>query len=961
MSRYQTNDNISYQLTSNYANIQETKKSLKCLYANVRSIVKPGKFDELRCIVQSFQDIVHIIILAETWIKSDKEAKTFQLPGYTHYYNYRSNVRGGGVSIFAHNNLKHSIVEELSLDENHYLWVHIHNYAIDIGAIYKPERTNVQKFFDTYSSQLEKRKRAIVFGDYNFNLLNNERSTNNYKEMLKECDYNILNKIDENSCTRATSKTKTILDHVSTNLKNTRFHLAIIESAMSDHKQIYLELTRYQPERAKKRVYEAINYDKLYNMMEKTKNINENCAYTILEEELLSCISKSKIIKKKTLNSPRKDWINKEIIDLINKRNITWHKFKNDPLDNNKKKAFIKERNAVSRAIQKAKNKYYHKAFNDCISKPSKMWYLINDLSKNKIKGCSAPSKLQTLTDTITDVKEICECFNDFFSSIGSNLASDIPVMYHSNNIFTSIPSEAGISSCELSKLAHATTDEVGKIIDNLNPNSGSGVDGVSTKAIKCLKNVIVDDLTKCINKCLDEGTFPKSLKIAKVTPVYKSGTKSDPGNYRPISVLPVISKIYEKILYDRLKKFLESKNFLYKKQYGFRPNSNTLAATVDLVTQIKTKIDQKQITLGVFVDLKKAFDTVSHDLLLKKLKNIGITETAHDIFKSYLSDRYQMVKIGEYQSSPKLITYGVPQGSILGPLLFLIYINSINEIGLKGDVTLYADDTNLMYYGHSIETVIADAQTDLNLLNMWFQYNLLTININKTNYMIFAAKNKKIGNHKPLQINNQTIKRVEAEKYLGLTLDNQLTWKPHIAKIKSKIMSLTGTLRSIVQCFPRRVRFTIYNSLVKPHIDYLIEIWGSAAKTNLKQVQIAQNKLMKVLFNFDFLTNTNKMYKDTKILNVSQAYVYHTCILIRKILNKDIHTKICFTEKQQTMKLRNANNLILRPPRTNYGKKCILYEGAQLYNKLPKGVKDTKTTAQFKKVLKLHLLNTAI
>lgn len=346
---------------------------------------------------------------------------------------------------------------------------------------------------------------------------------------------------------------------------------------------------------------------------------------------------------------------------------------------------------------------------------------------------------------------------------------------------------------------------------------------------------------------------------------------------------------------------------------------------------------------------------------MLEKLRHIGITGKALEIFKSYLQNRKQIVKIDNHQSSPKSITYGVPQGSVLGPLLFLIYINNICQLGLKGDISLYADDTSIFYFGHSVEAMIPHVQSDLNLLNTWFQTNLLTINVAKTNFVILSAKNKRITTNIEIKINNQLIQRKTKEKYLGLTIDNYLCWKPHIEKIRSKLISLSGPLHNISRCLPQKVRYIIYNSLVKPHIDYLIEVWGTAAKSNLDPLQRAQNRVIKALFNYKFLTPTDKIYHDTKIMNISQTYIYYTCILVRKILNKDIHTSLSFTKKQQTqrIKLRNSNYLVTRPPRTNYGKKNIEFEGVNLYNKLPTTIKNAKTMYRFKKLLKSHILET--
>lgn len=900
--------------------------------------------------------MIHIIILTETWINSEDEAKRTQLPGYTHYFNYRQNVKGGGVSIFVHDSLKHNMIEEYTIDDNHYLWVHINKFCIDIGAIYKPGRTNHMNFLDQYSTQLEKRKRGIIFGDFNYDLLSSDRYVLNYKNMIKESGYYITNKIEHDYCTREANKSKTILDHVCTNIKHQPYHLAIIESCMSDHKQIYFELKNYEPEPLKSIKYVAINYEKLYNIIQNISENDKEDEYVKLEEKLLTSVEKSKTIKSKKCNPIKKDWINKEIIDMIDRRNKLWLEYRNNPTDTKIEEDFFIIKIKTAQMIQGRKSEYYCKSFRNCQNKPTKMWSLINTLCYNKTT-VTAPVKLQTETGVITSVQEICEYFNEFFSTIGKNLANEIPSIYHRHNVFIGAKS---IKST-LTQLTPTSKTELCKIIDNFNCNTSCGIDGISTKVIKCVKDLIIVQLTNCINKCLEIGSFPDNLKLAKVTPIFKSGSKTNPGNYRPISVLPVLSKIFERVLYNRLENYLNSNEILSNKQYGFRKKSNTLSATIDLITELKTNLDKKHIGLGIFIDLKKAFDTVSHTILLKKLENIGITGIALNMYKSYLSNRKQIVKIGNNKSQPKPVTYGVPQGSILGPLLFLIYINSIHEVGLKGNVTLYADDTCLFYFGHSIDAIITDAQNDLNLLHKWFQYNLLTINIAKTNYIIFKTKNKIIPDYNSLKINNVEINRTNHDKYLGLILDCNLNWKPHIDRIKNKLASLTGMLRGISRCFPQKVRYLIYNALVKPHIDYLIEVWGSASKTNLNTIQRAQNKVIKVLFRYNYLTPTDTLYKKTKLLNITQTYIYYTCLLVRKILTNNIHTQIKFTKKIdiQKMRLRNANNLVLWKVRTkNYGKKNLMYEGAQLYNKLPKDIKNSQSVYTFKRLLKHYLIN---
>ncbi|CAH2087112.1 unnamed protein product [Euphydryas editha] len=268
----------------------------------------------------------------------------------------------------------------------------------------------------TEKQQLNNRKRALIFGDFNINLLTKNRATVIYKEVIQESGYEILNKIDEKYCTRETAMTKSIIDHVCSNIKQNKFHVAIIETPMSDHKQIYIEMKRYHQEPLQKVSYQAVDYNLLYNTISQYQSSNFEHTYSILEEKLVNCIKYSKITKYKILNPPRKNWINNTIISHINNRNKLWNEHKRNPDDTNKKDLFINKRNEVTDYIQKTKSKYYFKAFIDCKNQPTKMWELINSLSQNKLKGNNTPKKIQMQNgQTTDDENEICECFNNFF------------------------------------------------------------------------------------------------------------------------------------------------------------------------------------------------------------------------------------------------------------------------------------------------------------------------------------------------------------------------------------------------------------------------------------------------------------------------------------------------------------------------------------------------------------------
>jgi hypothetical protein len=310
--------------------------------------MKPGKFEELKCILKSIPKTVHVILLTETWIKTEEDAKLVDLPNYDHMYNHRTDHRGGGVSIYVINTLTYKVTENLYLGGNNYLWIHLDKLSLDIGVIYKPGDTTLNPFLEVCSAQLEKRRRAIVIGDFNIDILKSNASTIAYKEMIEEAGYDILNKIDAKHCTRKTATTETILDHICSNLRDRNFHLAVIDSSLSDHNQLYLEVKKHVPIQKKTEQYEAIDYENLYKQLSSSKLTNISNEYSKLENYIISNVNRSKIIKKKIQNLPQDDWINKEIMTGITKRNILWKTLKNDPENEILKNAFKKERNKIS-------------------------------------------------------------------------------------------------------------------------------------------------------------------------------------------------------------------------------------------------------------------------------------------------------------------------------------------------------------------------------------------------------------------------------------------------------------------------------------------------------------------------------------------------------------------------------------------------------------------------------------
>ena len=421
----------------------------------------------------------------------------------------------------------------------------------------------------------------------------------------------------------------------------------------------------------------------------------------------------------------------------------------------------------------------------------------------------------------ITDKVNIANKFNVFFTNIGEKIAKGIN--YDGNKNYGHYLNKDIHSSFTFMNIDE---DAINKIIYNLPPKSSSGCDGISTKLLKVIAPAIIKPLTLLINQVLNTGTFPDKLKIAKVIPIFKKGDPSLFENYRPISLLPAISKVLEKIIALQLSSYFEKNKLLFDNKYGFRTKHSTEHAALELIYRITNKMDTNEIPLNIFFDLSKAFDTIDHSILLNKLKYYGLKGPTLNVFQSYLSNRNQYTEIEDTTSTILPIQVGVPQGSILGPILFIIYVNDLPQCSNKFDFIMYADDTTLSSTIYSsFSDINSNASAD-SLINAeigkvieWLKINKLSLNKNKSKYMTFHMPKKQI-QHLTLKIDGINFEKVEEFNFLGLTMDTNLKWKKHTDKISNKCSKITGVLNRLKLLFPQEIKCLLYNSLIVPHIN---------------------------------------------------------------------------------------------------------------------------------------------
>lgn len=467
--------------------------------------------------------------------------------------------------------------------------------------------------------------------------------------------------------------------------------------------------------------------------------------------------------------------------------------------------------------------------------------------------------------------------------------------------------------------------------------------------------------LTHICNISFSTGVVPSQLKVAKVKPLFKSGEPDIFTNYRPISLLPVFSKVLERLFYNRLINFVNN-NILYERQYDFRHKLSTSLAVIDLLKDVTDSIDKNAHTIGVFIDLKKAFDTVDHKIMLKKLNFYAVRGIPLKWLDSYLSNRYQYVSYNDVSSCKLPVVCGVPQGSILGPLLFIIYVNDMCESSKLLKFILFADDTNIFYSNNNSDDLETVVNNELFKLTIWFKANKLSLNISKTNYMLFRSNRRNCIDNFNIFLDNVNIEKVCSSKFLGVVIDDCLSWTKHIQEILSKISKNFGVLCRVKHILSTRNMYTLYCSLILPYLQYCCLIWGNTYRRRLNPLIRIQKKIVRVVCKKPYLTPTSPLFYELKVLKLVDLIDIETLVFMFKVYNGQVpNTMLNMFVKNKNVhrhETRQQNNFHAQHVRTNIKALNVQIRGATLWNNLSNDIKDCRDVYQFKRKYKYFIFN---
>ena len=902
--------------------VSKSPSNLSAFHLNIASLSK--HFDELGDLLALLNCKFSVIGISETKSLTDSETKSpletdkdFAIPGYKKFFTPTESAKGG-VALYV--SLEFVYKPRKDLDKMCYLSRHLESCFVEIvlpngtniivGTIYR--HPNMVGFNDNLKPLLHKiaseKKQLLLLGDFNFDLLKceDEPDIMSFMDIL---DSNLI--IPQILLpTRVTDDTKTVIDNILTSPSENGTVSGNICYTISDHLPqfcLFPSFDKWIPN-ANTPYFKKdwANFDQ-QSFTQDFRDINWNTLFERFDHNPDSCFNvfndKMKVLvdrhlptvrlTKRQIKAKIKPWLTPGLLNSIAKRNVYHKKYVNAKSQESKDRfgtLYRTYRNLIVSLTRRSKKNHYARYFNIHSRNSRKVWSGVRDLISNKANPeCSI--SITSGNSVTSDPETVANHFNDFFTTIADSIRDK---MQPSFNHFSNFLKEPNLNSL---LLAPTNAEEIAEVICSFSISKASGPNSIPARILKLINNDISVPISTLINSSFASGIFPTVLKISKVVPVFKNkGSPLEVSNYRPISLLSNLEKIYEKVMYSRLIGFLEENNQIYSRQFGFRKSHSTENTLINIVERIRNSLDNGEFACGVFVDLQKAFDTVDHEILLAKLNHYGVRDTANSWFSSYLRDRSQFVCIGNCKSLLKPICHGVPQGSVLGPLLFLLYINDLHRCIRKSETYHFADDTHLLNFSKTVWNLCGRVNSDLRVLVSWLNANKISLNASKTEFVIFRSPWKRMDCIPRLKLFGKILTPSKSVKYLGVHLDEHLNWKVHTGVVAAKLRKANGAISKLRHYVPREILLSVYHAIFESHMRYACQVWGLCDNTVTHRIQVLQNTAMRLITFNGPRTSASPLFAEMGLLKFFDHVKIMNILYVQKYLNNSLPTDVLTT-----------------------------------------------------------------
>lgn len=890
-----------------------------------------------------------IIMLTETHLTLDIDRSEYNIENYRMLCCYSVSRHTGGVMMYVHESVKFNVVDNSTCGLNWFIAVKVVKglTAGVYGLLYHSPSVNDRDFL-THLEQtwldkiIDDKGMNLIAGDFNIDWKNNKDSK--HLRCLMQC-FNLDQKVT--NITRNTSRSKTIIDLVFCNFNELSVTIDQ-NNKISDHETIQIQFKKIsEPLQSNITIKCWKKYSKsalisllrrnMPNDSERQLDEKADVLCTVLKENVNQLV-----VVKNIRCRNRKRWYTLELKNLQKMRDEAYKRASMswEEADWLQYKVL---RNEYTCSIKITKAEYTQRKIEQNRGNSKQLWKTLKSLWKSKEK---ASSQISFDGEVIDNEDLICDKFNSYFIDSVQQINDSIENVQHTfeeenNHVIRS-----------WNIFNRVSYDTMRKAIDKI--GSSSGLDNVNLQVLKDSLEITGEHLLGIINDSLEQGKFPRSWKQSTVIPIPKVSGTIKAEEYRPINMLPIYEKVLEIIVKDQLLEYLNEEKILIDEQSGFRQHHSCESALNLLLYKWKRMIEEKKTIVVLFLDLKRAFETISRPEMLNTLSKYGMGGNVLRWFQSYLSDRTQICQYGNSTSLPKLVPLGVPQGSVLGPLLFILYINDMKKAIKHCDVNLFADDTVIFVAEKNAEAASRKLREDIKLLDTWLKVKKLKLNVQKTKTMIIS--NKKQLNYADLKIYIEgiEIERVEVFKYLGVLIDQKLTFKAHIDNVIKKIAKKYGMLVRLSSQMTFWSKIFVYKTLVAPHIDYCSSVIFLASDIHQKRLQRLQNKFMRFILSCNRYTPIRVMLDTLQWLSVKERIVFNVLTIIFKLTNNllpEYLTNIILRGRNiHNYSTRRSDDLRVVPFTMTSTQKSIYFSGIRIFNELPIEIRTMRSVPEFKR-----------